>query len=116
MSENPTHKNYSEPEIKELEVDLSQYDVIVLGTPVWWYTMAAPIRTFLMKNDLSGKTVIPYATNAGWLGHTLEDIKELCKNTTVKHELSVQFTMDYTENKMVTSQKELDKWIEKIEK
>lgn len=116
MSENPTQKDYIEPEIEEIKVDLSQYDTIVIGAPVWWYTMAAPIRTFLKENDLSGKTVIPYATNAGWLGHTFEDIKQLCKNATVKNELSIQFTMDYEENKILTSEKEVDSWIEKIKK
>ena len=51
-----------EPEIKllmqvpEKEV-LDNYDVIAVGTPTWWYTMAPAVRTFLHQNDFSGKTV-----------------------------------------------------------
>lgn len=114
MSEMMQDKQYIEPEIKPLNADLGCYDIIVLGTPLWWYTMAAPIRTFLKTNDLSGKIIVPFATNAGWLGHTFKDIKELCPNSKVVNELSIKFTEDYTENKLVTLEKKIDDWIEKI--
>ena len=39
---------------------------------IWWYRPVPAIRTFLTRNDLSGKTIKPYATNAGWLGGTFE--------------------------------------------
>lgn len=52
-------------ELKPYEIDLSKYSKIVLGTPVWWYTIAPVIRTFLKQNDLSGKKIIPFATNGG---------------------------------------------------
>ena len=35
------------PEIKPLSVRISDYDVIILGTPVWWYTFAPAMKTFL---------------------------------------------------------------------
>lgn len=60
------------PEIQDIGIDLSKYDEIILGTPVWWYRPVPAIRTFLTRNDLSGKTIKPYATNAGWLGGTFE--------------------------------------------
>ena len=53
------------PEIKEININLDNYDEIILGTPVWWYRPVPAIRSFLTKDDLSGKTVIPFATNAG---------------------------------------------------
>ena len=56
------------PKIKPLNIDLSKYDEVILGTPVWWYTFAPAMHTFLKKNDLSGKTVYPFATNGGWIG------------------------------------------------
>ena len=52
-------------EIKDININLDNYDEIILGTPVWWYRPAPAIRSFLTKYDLSGKTVIPFATNAG---------------------------------------------------
>ena len=47
------------PEIQNLNIDLSNYDEIILGTPVWWYRPVPAIRTFLTQNDLSGKIIKP---------------------------------------------------------
>ena len=63
-----------EPELKPISADLSQYDTIILGTPVWWYTFAPAMRTLLAHQDFSGKVIYPFATNGGWLGHTFQDI------------------------------------------
>lgn len=101
------------PEIKDIEIDLNEYNKVILGTPVWWYTITPPIRTFLTKYDLSGKTVIPFATNAGWLGSTFDEIKELCKSK-VMNEMSIKFTTDHSENKLVTKEQEIENWINKI--
>lgn len=101
------------PEIEELNVNLDDYEKIILGTPVWWYTITPPIRTFLTKYDLHGKTVIPFATNAGWLGSTFDEIKELC-NGNIEHEMSILFATDHSLNKLVTSEKEIESWINQI--
>lgn len=114
MTENPTEKEFIEPEIKEINIDLSKYDTVIIGTPIWWYTMAPPVRSFLKKYDLSGKKVLAYATNAGWLGHTFKDIKELCPKLETNGELSIKFTEDYSENKILTPEKDIEKWMDKI--
>lgn len=102
------------PELEKINVDLAKYDEIILGSPVWWYTITPVIRTFLKENDLSNKKIIPFATNAGWLGHTFEEIKQLCPNSNVENQMNIVFTTNYEENKLVTSQKEIDNWIEKM--
>ena len=54
--------------IKPIEgLDLAQYDVIFVGTPNWWGTMAPPVRTFLTRNAsaLKGRTVCLFQTNGG---------------------------------------------------
>ncbi|MCM1222167.1 MAG: NAD(P)H-dependent oxidoreductase, partial [Lachnospiraceae bacterium] len=56
------------PEIKDLDIDFSCYDTIIFGTPVWWYTFAPAVKTFLEGHDLSGKTIYPFVTNGGWIG------------------------------------------------
>ena len=101
------------PEIEDIKINLDDYDRVILGTPVWWYTITPPIRTFLSKYDLSGKRVYPFATNAGWLGSTFEEIKELC-NGIVENEMSIKFTTDHSENKLVTSNKEIEDWIQSL--
>lgn len=64
------------PDIKG-SVDVSKYDVIFVGTPVWWYTMATPVRTFVSKNDFSGKVIAPFCTHGGGgASATFSDIKK----------------------------------------
>ena len=79
------------PEIQDINTDLSKYDEIILGTPVWWYTIVPVIRTFLKENDLSGKTIKSFATNAGWLGHTFQEIESLCPNSKVEKGMNIVF-------------------------
>ena len=62
------------PRINSLSVNLADYEVIAIGTPTWWYTMAPAVLTFLTENDFSGKTIIPFMTNGGWPGHVIKDM------------------------------------------
>lgn len=52
------------PEIKN-KIDVSKYDIIYLGYPIWWGNVPKIILTFLDNYDLSGKTVIPFCTSGG---------------------------------------------------
>ncbi|MDO4283219.1 MAG: flavodoxin [Clostridia bacterium] len=113
IAQTQAYEKYT-PELKEFDKNIDEYDKIILGMPVWWYTFAPAIRTFLIKTNLKGKVIIPFATNAGWLGHTLEDVKTLCKEAKVEHEMDICFTQDYLENKLVTSEKIIDEWIETL--
>ncbi len=100
------------PEIQSIDKDLSKYDEIIVGSPVWWYTIAPVIRTFLSENDLKGKIIKPFATNAGWLGRTFQEIEKLCPNSKVEKGMNIVFE-SYSDN-LVTSPDEIDKWIEQL--
>ena len=50
------------PEIQPLKADLSKYDVVFIGYPVWFGTYALPVITFLQQTDLSGKKIVPFCT------------------------------------------------------
>ena len=102
------------PEIETTNIDMSKYNEIIIGSPVWWYTITPPIRTFLKENDLSGKTIIPFATNAGWVGRTFNEIKSLCPNSNVEKEMNIVFTEDYTVNNLITKVEEIDVWIKSL--
>lgn len=55
--------------------DMSQYDVVFLGFPNWWYTVPMAVHSFLDEYDFSGKTVVPFVTHGtGGLASTIEDI------------------------------------------
>lgn len=100
------------PEIEAINIDLDKYDTIILGTPVWWYRAAPAIRTFLTKNDLSGKNIIPFATNAGWLGKTFIEIKNMCPNSNVINEMNIVF--ESNSNRLKTSIVDIENWINTI--
>ena len=100
------------PSIEKLSIDLSTYDRIIIGTPVWWYRAAPPIRAFIKNSNLENKVIVPFATNAGWLGKTFKEIKKMCKNSKVEKEMNIVFG-SYSD-KLVTSEKDLDAWISSL--
>ena len=55
----------SRPDIKPIELDLKNYDCIFLGYPIWWDLAPRVVNTFIESNDLTGKTIIPFATSGG---------------------------------------------------
>ena len=102
-----------EPEIKPLGVNISDYDVIAVGTPTWWYTMAPAVRTFLHTESFADKTVIPFMTNAGWPGNVIKDMKTACKGADIKYEMEVQF--DSTGgSRLETPMEDITKWIQNV--
>ena len=67
-----------EPELKPLPINVADYDVIAVGTPTWWYTMAPAVKAFLHGQNFAGKTVVPFMTNGGWPGRVIKDMKAAC--------------------------------------
>ena len=100
------------PEIENLDIDLNKYQEIIIGTPVWWYRPVPAIRTFLNENNLSGKIIKPFATNAGWLGKTFKEIKKLCPESDVEKGMNIVF--ESYSDKLVTSENEINKWIDTL--
>ena len=80
-----------EPELKPIDMNIASYDVIAIGTPTWWYTMAPAVKTFLHQNDLTSKTVVPFMTNGGWPGHVIKDMKSACTGAEFACEMQVRF-------------------------
>lgn len=103
------------PEIKPLTVNIQDYNVIAVGTPTWWYTMAPAVLTFLSAQDFTGKTVIPFMTNGGWPGHVIKDMKANCKGAEFAHEMEIQFDSTGGAH-LETPEKKIDAWIEAVKK
>lgn len=100
------------PEIEPLSASIAGYDQIILGSPVWWYTFAPAVKTFLNQYDLAGKIVWPYSTNGGWPGHLLKDVEKACKGADVRKGIDIRFE----EDRLVTDEKEILQWIQNIPK
>lgn len=101
------------PEIEPLEFDLAGYDVVAIGTPTWWYTMAPAVKTFLSENDFTDKTVVALSTNGGWPGNVTADIEGACEGAVFGPSIEVQFDSTGGDHQE-TSQHEIDVWIEKV--
>ena len=75
----------SRPEIESLRDNLADYDTIFVGFPIWWYVAPTIINAFLESYDLSGKTIIPFATSGGsGMGKTNEMLMPSCPGATLK--------------------------------
>lgn len=53
------------PSIANPLPDVSSYDVVFVGCPIWWGDEPMIIRTFVEGVDLSGKTIVPFTTHGG---------------------------------------------------
>ncbi len=75
----------SRPEIKSRVENLSDYDAIFLGFPVWWYTAPTIVKTFLEAHDFSGKEIVLFATSGGsGLGRIESELKPCAPNAVWK--------------------------------
>lgn len=75
----------SRPAVTGRVEDMARYDLIFLGFPVWWYTAPTIINTFLEQYDLTGKTIIPFATSgSSGIGSASRDLAPSCPGAQVK--------------------------------
>lgn len=101
------------PQIQPLHMNIKDYDIVAVGTPTWWYTMAPAVLSFLTQQNFEGKVVIPFMTNGGWPGSVIKDIKENCKGAEFAHEMEVQFDSSGGE-RLETPESRIIEWIEAI--
>jgi flavodoxin len=79
---------------KETEISPSikspaNYDLIVVGSPIWASKPTPAIVTYLKKNDLSGKKVAVFFTQGGKKPQGVEEIKALIPNSMFEGELAL---------------------------
>ena len=67
------------PNFKTINVNAKSYDLILIGTPVWWYKAPKIMLSFLEKQDFSGKKVRFFITHAGGPGTCINDMKVACE-------------------------------------
>ena len=66
----------SRVEIAEKVADMSQYDTLYIGFPIWWYVAPHIINSFLEQYDLSGKTIHLFATSGmSGMGNTVAELR-----------------------------------------
>ena len=69
----------SRPAIAGKRDNMDDYDTVFVGFPIWWYVAPHIINTFLESYDLTGKTIIPFATSGGsGMGKSNEKLMPSC--------------------------------------
>ena len=92
----------------EGDIDLSKYDIVFIGGPVWWGTYPQVMFSFFKKhtNDLKGKTVIPFTTHEGsGLANCVEDVKKAFAGANVQKGFSIYG------HEVRTGKAKVEKWI-----
>lgn len=97
----------SRPAIAGKRDNMNDYDTLFVGFPIWWYVAPTIINTFLESYDLTGKTIIPFATSGGSdMGKTNEKLLPSCKGAKL---------LDGKVFKASVSGADLAKWAEGLE-
>ena len=87
----------SRPEIAGTCANIADYDTVFVGFPIWWYVAPTIVNTFLESCDLTGKTVVPFATSGGsGMGRTVDELRKLCPNANWKAGKMVNGVSDKT--------------------
>ncbi|GAB3932059.1 flavodoxin [Mucilaginibacter myungsuensis] len=110
------------PPLKTKIDGIGQYDIIFLGFPTWGMQLPPPMKSFLKQYDLSGKTIVPFNTNAGYgIGSTFATVKELAPKSRVLDGFTtkggierdgIQFVMEGEKATLVTN--EVGAWLKKL--
>lgn len=105
-------KNNARPKLMK-DKEISGYDIIFLGYPIWWGDMPMPVYTFLEGHDFSDKTVIPFCTHAGsGLSGTVGNIKNICESAEILEGLSV--TGEAAQNLRDEARESVRKWLSEL--
>ena len=92
----------SRPAIASKIDDMSKYDVVFVGFPIWWYREPSVVDTFMESYDFAGKTIVPFATSGGsGMGDSAKNIQALAPKAKVSD--GRRFSSD-------VSEAELKKW------
>ena len=110
------------PPLKTKIDSIEKYDMVFVGFPTWGMQLPPPMKSFLKEYDLSGKTIVPFNTNAGYgVGSGFQTVKELCPDSDVLEGFEIKggverdgiyFVMEGEKEKQ--AQNEIKKWLEKI--
>lgn len=94
------------PAVAEKLDNIADYDTIYVGFPIWWYVAPTIINTFLEQYDLTGKTIIPFATSgSSRMGKTNSELAPSCKGAILKEGKRFEANAD---------EAELKKWADSI--
>jgi len=110
------------PPLKTKIDSIEKYDIVFVGFPTWDMKMPPPMKSFLKQYDLSGKTVIPFNTNAGYgVGSGFKTVKELCPDSKISEGFEIKGGVErdgilfvIKDEKAKEAETKVKKWLQKI--
>ncbi len=99
------------PALKKGPPDMSSYDLVLVGSPVWWYTVSTPVMSFLRQADFAGKKVSAFCTHEGGIGKFFPHFKEQARNAVVLEGLDLYNVRQARKGEF---DKALDSWLSKL--
>ena len=103
--------NGARPEIQNPLTDISKYDNILLGYPIWYSHIPNIVITQLEKLDFTNKNIYPFNTHGGsGVGSSLNDIKQYAKGANVKNGFPI--TGDSVRNNKEDSIEKIEDWLD----
>ena len=81
------YKDKQMPELKGQMPNFAEYDLIILGSPVWMYTVSTPMQSFLQQADFQNKPVAVYSTQGSNPGTFFADIRKQAKHAKIINEI-----------------------------
>ena len=86
---------YRKMAIKDSTLDLSLYDNIIVGAPVWAGNVPPPVKEFLNEYSLTGKKVAAFCSMGGEPSHFFDKLKELAKVDAIEPTLAIVEPLQY---------------------
>lgn len=69
------------PPLKTRVDNMDEYDILIVGTPIWGGHLTPAMKSFLASYDLSGKTIAPFCTHGGsGTSQSVNDIRSVCSD------------------------------------
>jgi len=98
------------PKLAEKVADLSEYDVVFLGYPNWWYSAPMAVFSFLEENDLSGKEIVLFCSHGtGGLASSVKDIFAVLPDSQIESNVLGVYRDDIPQ-----SQETIQNWLKEI--
>lgn len=99
------------PALKPYALDPSEYGMFFLGTPVWAWTIAPPLNTFLSKHSLEGKQVALFCCHGGAPGRALERMRRAVPGSIFVGELALK---EPRSNDTVAQLERVGEWVDEV--
>jgi len=96
------------PQIED--INITNYDIVFIGSPIWNFSPSLPMKTFLKNNDFKNKTLIPFFTYSGGANknNVMNEIKNLANIDDIKKPLFI------FENGIFLTKEQIIKWLNNI--